>query len=104
MGEGGGGGGDGRLRENTYPQRTCMLFLLGTLHKFIFFFFKPNCIKKLILSGALFLQIQLETLKYHIKHRNLYYLAYLVVLTYQKALRDTDVPSVSSSSQKKTNK
>ena len=41
-----------------------MLFLLGTLHKFIFFcfffFFKPNCIKKLILSGALFLQIQLE--------------------------------------------
>ena len=57
---------DGRLRENTYPQRTCMLFLLGTLHKFIFFFFffffffKPNCLKKVILSGALFLQIQLE--------------------------------------------
>ena len=42
-----------------------MLFLLGTLHKFILFFcfcffFKPNCIKKLILSGALFLQIQLD--------------------------------------------
>ena len=38
-----------------------MLFLLGTLHKFIFFFFffffKPNCIKKVILSGGLFFQM-----------------------------------------------
>ena len=43
-----------------------MLFLLGTLHKFIFFFvfcfcfFNPNCIKKVILSGGLFFQIQLD--------------------------------------------
>ena len=52
-----GGGGGGAIEEkDIYPQGTCILFMLGTLHKLDFF--KPNCINGVIFSAAWFLQIR----------------------------------------------